>query len=117
MAYVDAFVAAVPTANREAYLGHAEAAGRVFRENGALGYVECWGDDIPDGEITSFPLAVKCAADETVCLGWAMWASREIRDAAMPKIMRDERMQPGKKPMPFDGMRLIHGGFEVVVER
>ena len=117
MSYVDAFVTAVPTANREAYIEHAEAAGRVFRENGALAYLECWGDDIPDGELTSFPLAVKCADDETVCLGWALWPSRAARDAAMPKIMRDERMQAGADSMPFDGMRLIYGGFEVVVEQ
>lgn len=75
MTYVDGFVAAAPTANREEYRKHAEAAA-VFKEHGALKLVECWGDDVPDGEITSFPMAVKCKADETVVFAWITWPSR-----------------------------------------
>lgn len=116
MTYVDGFVAAVPTANREAYRKHAEAAAVVFKEQGALKFVECWGDDVPDGEITSFPMAVKRKDDETVVFSWIIWPSRAVRDAAMPKIMSDPRLQPDANPMPFDGKRLIYGGFEVIVE-
>jgi uncharacterized protein YbaA (DUF1428 family) len=88
MTYVDGFVAAVPTANREAYRKHAEAAAIVFKEQGALKFVECWGDDVPDGEITSFPMAVKRKDDETVVFSWIIWPSREVRDAAMPRCRR-----------------------------
>ena len=117
MTYVDGFVAAVPTANREKYQKHAEDAAIVFKEHGALKCVECWGDDVPDGEVTSFPMAVKRQDDETVVFSWIVWPSRAVRDAAMPKVMADPRMQPDKNPMPFDGKRLIYGGFEPIVER
>ena len=116
MSYVDGFVAAVPTANRETFRKHAEAAAAVFKEHGALKCVECWGDDVPGGEITSFPMAVKRQDDETVIFSWILWTSRAVRDAAMPKIMADPRLQPETNPMPFDGKRLIYGGFEVIVE-
>ena len=116
MTYVDGFVAAVPSANREAYRKHAEDAAAVFKEHGALKLVECWGDDVPDGEVTSFPMAVKCKTDETVCFSWVLWPSREVRDEAMPKIMADPRLQPDANPMPFDGKRMIYGGFEMIVD-
>ena len=116
MAYVDGFVAAVPTANKAEYITHAETAGKVFREHGAIQYFECWGDEVPEGEITSFPKAVKCKADETVCFGWALWPSREVRNAGMEKVMQDKRMDMQQNPMPFDGMRLIYAGFETIVE-
>jgi uncharacterized protein YbaA (DUF1428 family) len=116
MTYVDGFVAAVPTANRETFRKHAEAAAAVFKEHGALKCVECWGDDVPDGEITSFPMAVKRKDDETVIFSWILWPSRAVRDAAMPKIMSDARLQPETNPMPFDGKRLIYGSFEMIVE-
>lgn len=116
MSYVDGFVAAVPTASKEAYRQHAAAAAEVFKEFGALSVVECWGDDVPDGEVTSFPMAVKCREDETVCFSWILWPSREVHDAAIPKIMSDPRLQPGENPMPFDGKRVIFGGFEILVQ-
>lgn len=116
MPYVDGFVAAVPTANREAYRRHAEAAAEVFKEHGALKLVECWGDDVPDGKVTSFPMAVKRREDETVVFAWILWPSREVRDAAHPKVMADPRLQPDTNPMPFDGKRMIYGGFEILVE-
>jgi uncharacterized protein YbaA (DUF1428 family) len=116
MNYVDGFVCAVPTAKREEYRQHAEAAAVVFKEHGALKLVECWGDDVPDGKLTSFPMAVKCATDETVVFSWIMWPSRQVRDASMKKVMADPRMQPDTNPMPFDGKRLIYGGFQMLVD-
>jgi uncharacterized protein YbaA (DUF1428 family) len=116
MPYVDGFVAAVPTENREVYRKHAEAAGHVFKEHGALRFVECWGDDVPEGKLTSFPMAVKREPNETVVFSWVTWPSRRARDEGMKKVMADPRLQPDVNPMPFDGKRLIYGGFEVIVE-
>ena len=116
MNYVDGFVAAVPTANRDVYRKHAAIAAGVFKEHGALHVVECWGDDVPDGKLTSFPMAVKRKEDETVVFSWITWPSRQVRDEGMKKSMADPRLQPGQNPMPFDGKRLIYGGFEVLVE-
>ena len=116
MSYVDGFVAAVPTANREAFRKHAADAAVVFKELGALHVVECWGDDVPDGKVTSFPMAVKKKEDETVVFSWIVWPSRQARNEGMKKMMADPRMQPEANPMPFDGKRLIFGGFEVLVE-
>ncbi len=116
MNYIDGFVAAVPTANRDAYREHAAAAAQVFKEHGALKVVECWGDDVPDGKVTSFPMAVQRKADETVVFAWIVWPSKSVRDAGMAKVMADPRLQPDVNPMPFDGKRLIYGGFEVLVE-
>ena len=114
MAYVDGFVAAVPSANRDAYREHAEYAARIFKEHGAAKVVECWGDDVPDGEVTSFPMAVKCQDDETVVFSWVVWPSRDARNKGMEKLMADERMSSAT--MPFDGKRLIYGGFEMIVD-
>lgn len=116
MTYVDGFVAAVPTANREAYRKHAEVAAVVFKEHGALKVVECWGDDVPEGEVTSFPMAVKRKDNETVVFSWILWPSRSVRDEAMKKVMVDPRLRPEVNPMPFDGKRLIYGGFKIIVE-
>jgi uncharacterized protein YbaA (DUF1428 family) len=116
MSYVDGFVAAVPTANREKYRKHAEAAAVVFKEHGALKLVECWGDDVPDGKVTSFPMAVKRKDDETVVFSWVVWPSKKARDDGMRKVMEDPRLGPDVNPMPFDGQRLIYGGFETIVE-
>jgi len=115
MNYVDGFVAAVPTAHRESYLHHAQAAADVFREHGALQVVECWGDDVPQGKLTSFPMAVQCKEDETVVFSWITWPSRAARDEGMKRSMADPRLQPDTNPMPFDGKRLIYGGFQVIV--
>jgi uncharacterized protein YbaA (DUF1428 family) len=117
MSYVDGLVAAVPTANREAYREHAEKALAVFKGHGALRCVVCWGDDVPDGKVTSFPIAVQRKPDEAVIFSWVEWPSREARDAGWQKIMADPRMQPDANPMPFDGQRLIYGGFQPIVER
>jgi uncharacterized protein YbaA (DUF1428 family) len=117
MTYVDGFVAAVPTANRAKFKKHAEDAAELFKEHGAVKVVECWGDDVPEGKLTSFPIAVKREADEIVVFSWIIWPSKEVRDAAHKKVMADPRMQPDKNPMPFDGKRMIFGGFEVLVEK
>ena len=116
MTYVDGFVAAVPTANRESYRQHAEKAAVLFKEFGALGVVECWGDDVPEGKLTSFPMAVKRKDDETVIFSWVTWPSRQVRDDGWKKVMDDPRMRPENNPMPFDGKRLIYGGFETIVD-
>ena len=83
MSYVDGFVAAVPTANREAFRRHAEDASKAFREYGALAVAECWGDDVPEGKLTSFPMAVQRKPDETVVFSWIVWPSRLVRDEGM----------------------------------
>jgi uncharacterized protein YbaA (DUF1428 family) len=115
MNYVDGFVAAVPTANRDKYLRHAQDAAVVFKEHGALQVVECWGNDVPEGKVTSFPMAVQRKDDEAVVFSWVTWPSKEVRDEGWKKIMADPRMEPDKNPMPFDGKRLIYGGFEMIV--
>ena len=112
MTYVDGFVVAVPTAKRDAYLKHAQAAAKVFKEHGALSVVECWGDDVPEGKLTSFPMAVQRKDDETVVFSWITWASRSVRDQGMKKVMEDPRLT--SMEMPFDGKRLIYGGFEML---
>ncbi|MEI2735078.1 MAG: DUF1428 domain-containing protein [Rhodoblastus sp.] len=114
--YIDGFVAAVPTANRDKYLAHARAAAVVFREAGALKVTECWGDDVPEGKLTSFPMAVQRKDDETVIFSWIAWPSRAARDKGMKQAMEDPRLSPEKNPMPFDGKRMIYGGFEVVLD-
>ena len=116
MAYIDGFVAAVPTANKEKYLEHAKIAAIVFKEHGALKITEGWGDNVPDGEVTSLPMAVKCAEDETVVFSTVVWPSKDVREAGWQAIMEDPRMHPDENPMPFDGKRLIYGGFEVVLD-
>ena len=115
MNYVDGFVAAVPNANRENYLQHAKEAAVIFKEYGALSVVETWGNDVPEGKLTSFTMAVQRKDDETVVFSWVTWPSKEVRDKGWEKVMADARMQPGKNEMPFDGKRLIYGGFETIV--
>ena len=117
MTYVDGFVAAIPNANQAQYRQHAADSAAVFREHGALRVVECWGDDVPAGKVTSFPMAVQCGPDETVVFSWIEWPSRAVRDAGMAKVMNDPRMNPDVNPMPFDGQRLIFGGFDMIMER
>lgn len=117
MTYVDGFVAAVPIANREKFRQHAEDAATVFKEYGALKVVECWGDDVPEGQVTSFSMAVQRKPDEAVIFSRILWPSKEVRNEAMPRLMEDQRLNPEVNPMPFDGKRLIFGGFETLVER
>jgi uncharacterized protein YbaA (DUF1428 family) len=116
MAYIDGYLVPVPTANRETYRQVAQKASAVFKEYGALKVVECWGDDVPEGKVTSFTMAVKRKEDETVVFSWIWWPSREARDVGMKAAMADPRLKEGMDPMPFDGQRLIYGGFEVLVD-
>jgi len=116
MNYVDGFVVAVPTADREKYLRYAQAGAAIIKENGALQVVECWGNDVPEGKLTSFPMAVQRKADETVVFSWITWPSKAVRDVGMKKVMEDPRFDPETNPMPFDGKRMIYGGFEVIVD-
>lgn len=115
MTYIDGFVVAVPTASRESYRSFSEATALVVKEYGAIAVVDGWGDDVPEGKVTSFPMAVKRADDETVVFGWIVWPSREARDEGMKQAMSDTRLSQETNPMPFDGTRMIYGGFEVLV--
>lgn len=115
--YVDGFVLPVPKKNLEAYRRIAEEAGKVWREHGALEYVECIADDVKPGELTSFPQSVKLEPDETVVFAWIVYESREHRDSVNEKVMKDPRianMDP--KSMPFDAKRMFWGGFEAIVD-
>ncbi|MEQ5835608.1 DUF1428 domain-containing protein [Marinobacter sp. NFXS9] len=116
MAYVDGFVVPVPKANKEAYLKMAREAAAIFRDHGALQLVECWGDDVPEGKLTSFPMAVQCKADEVVVFSWILWPSKAVRDTGLKQAMEDPRMNMDMSKMPFDGKRMIFGGFEQVVD-
>ncbi|MCP1623792.1 DUF1428 domain-containing protein [Pseudomonas nitroreducens] len=116
MNYVDGFLVPVPTTKRERYIEVARKAAAMFREYGALGVVECWGHDVPEGKVTSFPMAVKLKEDETVVFSWITWPSKEVRDAGMKQFMEDPRMKTEFADMPFDGQRMIFGGFEVIVQ-
>lgn len=116
MSYVDGFVAAVPTANKAGYIEYAKMMGQICKEYGVLQVIDNWGDDVPDGEVTSFPMAVKCEENETVVFSWMVWSSKESRDKGWEEMMKDPRMNPETSPMPFDGKRLIYGGFETIVE-
>lgn len=114
--YVDGFLLAVPTANREAYRSFAEASARVFRDHGALSLVEAWGDDVPEGKLNSMRSAVMLKEDETVVFAWITWPDRATRDAGLAKVFADPRSAGSMAAMPFDGARMIFGGFKVIVD-
>ena len=114
--YVDGFVIAVPKDKLEAYKEMSREAGAVWKEHGALAYVECIGDDVPYGKLTSFPRAVQAKDDEIVVFSWITYPSREVRDACNKKAMEDPRMKMDPASNPFDGKRMIYGGFESFLE-
>lgn len=116
MHYVDGFIIAVPHANRQAFIDHATKADVVFLEYGALRVTECWAADVPRGKTTDFYMAVKAEEDEAVVFSWIEWPDKATRDAAMPKLMADPRLSAGANPMPFDGKRMIFGGFTPVLD-
>lgn len=116
MSYVDGFVLAVPNAQFEAYKGQAELARTVWMEHGALSYVEAKADDVPEGEVTSFPMAVKLGDDETIVFSFVTYRSRQHRDDVMKKVMDDPRMQEGMQNIPAYMKRMIYGGFETFIE-
>ena len=109
--YIDGFVLAVPTANKQAYIDFAAEFWATFKAAGAVRMVECWGDDVPDGKLTSFPMAVKLAPGETVVFSWVEWPDKASRDAAHAAMQTAEH-----PPIPFDGSRMIYGGFQAFLE-
>lgn len=115
MTYVDGYLLAVKTAMKDDYLKMAKDVAPIFKDHGAIKVVETWGDDVPDGKVTSFPMAVKKQDDETVVFSWILWPSKEVRNKGLKTAMEDPRM---KEPevMPFDGKRMIFGGFEMILE-
>jgi uncharacterized protein YbaA (DUF1428 family) len=116
MSYVDGFVVPVPKDKIEAYKAFARKVGDVFKEHGALALIECIGDDVPYGKLTSFPRAVQATDDETVVFAWIVYESRAHRDAVMEKVTADTRLKPDMESMPFDGKRMIFGGFETFLQ-
>ena len=114
MSYIDGFVIPVPTANKDSFVSHARHVDQMFLEYGATRVIECWGDDVQHGKLTDFQRAVQAKTDETVVFSWVEWPDRATRDAAMDKMRNDPRMVPHDNP--FDGKRLIYGGFAPVLE-
>ncbi len=116
MSYVDGFVVAVPFERLADYRKLSKRAGKIWREHGALAYVECVGDDVPVGKHTSFTKAVKLKDGEVVVFSWIVYNSRSHRDAVNKKVMSDPRLPKDMKMLPFDGKRMIYGGFKPIVE-
>lgn len=112
MAYVDGFLVPVPKDRIEEYKEQARLGEKVWREHGALDYVECIGDDVSYGEVTSFPRAVQAKEDEVIIFSWVVYRSREHRDEVLAKVMADPRLKTDPAAMPFDGERLVFGGFQ-----
>ena len=120
MSYIDGFVIPVPADKKEDYREMAAKVAPVFKRHGAVRTVECWGNDLPEGKVTDFRGAGKAEPGETVVFSWVVWPSKEVRDAGMAQLIgsmrTDPRMDPATNPMPFDGARMIFGGFRPVVE-
>lgn len=120
MSYFDGYVLAVPAANRKKFIEYAEAVDHIFIEHGAIRVIECWGDVLPDGKLTDFRKAVQAREDETVIFSWVEWADKAARDSGMQQMedfmKTDDLFDQKKNPMPFDGMRMIYGSFQTVVD-
>jgi uncharacterized protein YbaA (DUF1428 family) len=115
MSYVDGFVVPVPAGKKSQYSELAAKAAEVFKEYGAERIVECWGDDVPDGKVTDFKRSVQAQPNETVVFSWIVWPDKKTRDAGAEKMRNDPRMQMNDQT-PFDGKRMIYGGFEVMLD-
>ena len=115
MTYVDGFIVAVRRDRLDAYADLARTAGAIWKAHGALDYMECVGDDLPYGQVTSFPRAVQASADEVVIFAWIVYASKADRDMIVPKVMADPRLKIDPGAIPFDGQRMIYGGFNTLV--
>jgi uncharacterized protein YbaA (DUF1428 family) len=118
MRYVDGYVLPVPKKNLQAYRRMAQKAGKVWRDHGALEFIECVADDVKPGKHTSFPQSVKLKPGEMVVFSWIVFKSRAHRDRVNAKVMKDPRLAKMMDPkaMPFDGKRMIWGGFKVLVD-
>jgi uncharacterized protein YbaA (DUF1428 family) len=116
MPYIDGFIAAVPAKNKDTYRKYARDCAPLFKELGATHIVETWADDVPEGKVTDFKRAVQAKKDETVVFSWIEYPDRATRDAAAKKMMSDERMKEMGRSMPFDGHRMIFGGFAPIVQ-
>ena len=116
MTYVDGFVIAVPTKNKDAYLKLSREMAPIFKEHGATRVVETWGTDVPEGKVTSFRMAVQQADEETIVFSWIEWPSKAVRDAGMAKLEEHPIFNPENASPPFDGNRMIFGGFEVILD-
>ena len=118
MSYVDGFVLPLPKKNLEAYKKMSKKCGAIWREYGALQYRECIADDVKPGKLTSFPQSVNLEAEETVIFSWIVYESRAHRDEVNDKVMKDPRISDMMDPatLPFDGKRMIYGGFEMLVD-
>ena len=114
MSYIDGFVIAVPNANRAQFIEHARTFDAIFLEVGALRVVECWGEDVPEGKVTDFRRSVQAKEDESVVFSWVEWPDKATRDTGMQAFMKDPRMEAAAD-CPFDGKRMIFGGFVPVV--
>lgn len=117
MTYVSGYLLAVPTANKDAYIALSRKMGPIFKKYGALRVVENWGVDVPDGKVTSFPMAVKAEEGETVLFSWMEWPSKEVADKGTKSAMEDPALAgEDAANMPFDGMRMMWGGFETIYD-
>ncbi|MCV2891477.1 DUF1428 domain-containing protein [Lentibacter sp. XHP0401] len=115
MTYISGFVAAVPAGNKAEYVEHAKKSWPIFKKYGALRMVETWGDEVPDGKVTSFPMAVKLTDGETVVFSWIEWPDKAASDACMSSMQTDPEWE-ALGDMPFDGKRMIFGGFEALLD-
>ena len=115
MTYVDGFVVAVPTENKQVYLEQARKCVPIFKKHGALRLVETWGNDVPEGAMTSFPMAVKCEPGETVVFSWIEWPSKEMRDSGMEEVVKDPFFE-NEDYTAFDGSRMIFGSFDMILD-
>jgi uncharacterized protein YbaA (DUF1428 family) len=116
MGYADGYLVPVPKGNRDAYRDVATKVAQVFKDYGATRVVEAWGDDLPDGKVTDYHMAVKADDNENTVFSWVEWPSKQVRDEAWKQMMEDDRMKPDGSETPFDGKRMIYGGFEPLLD-
>ena len=117
MSYVDGYVLAVPTAEKGTYIDLATKMAPIFKKHGATAVCECWGKDVPEGKVTSFPRALKCSSKETIVFAWIAWPDKPTRDQGNKNAMAEaEALGFGPNDVPFDSQRMIFGGFETIVE-
>ena len=117
MTYVDGFLLAVPKASKNSYISLSEKVATIYKKHGALSVCECWGDDLPEGEINSMHTAVMRKPDEAVVFSWVIWPDKAVRDNVHDKIVETMHEELGSDPVPFDGSRMIFGGFDVILDQ